>query len=146
MKKILFKIYCWFEWFDIGTYSSPPWSTFMLIGNTMLSVIILFCFLCVLIIKPSKEVFTGLLIEKFIVILWLLLVWIMPIATSVIMKIRIPYNKMIQSAEYIQIEKKMQNTWGKKSFFLRLLLYLTLLLSPYLLFLLLIVFQALFVC
>jgi len=146
MKKTLFKIYCWFEWFDIGTYSSPPWSTFMLIGNTILSVIILFCFLCVLIIKPSKEVFTGLLIEKIIVILWLLLVWIMPIATSVIMKKRIPYNKMIQSAEYIQIEKKMQNTWGKKSFFLRLLLYLTLLLSPYLLFLLLIIFQALFVC
>lgn len=146
MKKTLFKIYCWFEWFDIGTYSSPPWSTFMLIGNTILSVIILFCFLCVLIIKPSKEVFTGLLIEKIIVILWLLMVWIMPIATSVIMKKRIPYNKMIQSAEYIQIEKKMQNTWGKKSFFLRLLLYLTLLLSPYLLFLLLIIFQALFVC
>lgn len=146
MKKTLFKIYCWFEWFDIGTYSSPPWSTFMLIGNTILSVIILFCFLCVLIIKPSKEVFTGLLIEKIIVILWLLLVWIMPIATSVIMKKRIPYNKMIQSTEYIQIEKKMQNTWGKKSFFLRLLLYLTLLLSPYLLFLLLIIFQALFVC
>ena len=117
MKKTLFKIYCWFEWFDIGTYSSPPWSTFMLIGNTILSVIILFCFLCVLIIKPSKEVFTGLLIEKIIVILWLLMVWIMPIATSVIMKKRIPYNKMIQSAEYIQIEKKCRTLGARNHFF-----------------------------
>jgi len=145
MKKLLFKIYCWFDWFDIGTYSSPPWSTLMLIGNIMQSVILLFCFLCVLIIKPSKEEFFNLIIEKIVFISWLLFVCIMPIVTSVIMKIQMPYNEMIQSSEFRQNEKKMQDTWGKKPFFLRLMLYFILLVSPYLLGLLLIVFHALFV-
>ena len=145
MKKLLFKIYCWFDWFDIGTYSSPPWSTLMLIGNIMQSVILLFCFLCVLIIKPSKEEFFNLIIEKIVFISWLLFVCIMPIVTSVIMKIQIPYNEMIQSAEFRQNEKKIQDTFGEKPFFLRLLLYFIILVSPYLLGLLLIVFHALFV-
>lgn len=145
MKKLLFKIYCWFDWIDIGTYSSPPWSTLMLIGNIMQSVILLFCFLCVLIIKPSKEEFFNLIIEKIVFISWLLFVCIMPIVTSVIMKIQIPYNEMIQSAEFRQNEKKIQDTFGEKPFFLRLLLYFIILVSPYLLGLLLIVFHALFV-
>lgn len=145
MKKLLFKINCWFDWFDIGTYSSPPWSTLMLIGNIIQSVILLFCFLYVLIIKPSKEEFFSLIIEKIVFIAWLLFVWIMPIVTSVIMKTQMPYNEMIQSAEFRVNEQKMQDTWGKKPFFLRLLLYFMLLVSPYLLGLLLIVFHALFV-
>ena len=117
MKKLLFKIYCWFDWIDIGTYSSPPWSTLMLIGNIMQSVILLFCFLCVLIIKPSKEEFFNLIIEKIVFISWLLFVCIMPIVTSVIMKIQVPYNEMIQSAEFRQNEKKYKTLGGRNHFF-----------------------------
>ena len=72
----------------------------MLIGNIIQSVILLFCFLYVLIIKPSKEEFFSLIIEKIVFIAWLLFVWIMPIVTSVIMKTQMPYNEMIQSAEF----------------------------------------------
>ena len=145
MKKLLFKIYCWFDWFDIGTYSSPPWSTLMLMGNVMLSLIIMFCFLYVLIIELSKEVFFSLIIEKIVFISWLLFVWILPLVTSVVVIAKMPYKEMIQSVEFRVNEQKMQDTWGKKPFFLRLLLYFILLVSPYLLGLLLIVFHALFV-
>lgn len=117
----------------------------MLIGNFVLSIIILFCFLCVLIFKPNKEDFISLIIERAIFISWLLFVCIIPIVVSAIMKTQKPYREMIHSAEFVQNEKKMQNTWGKKSFFLRLLLYFFLLMSPYLLGLLLIAFHAYFV-
>ena len=145
MKKLLLKIYCGFKWFDIGNYSAPPWTTLMLIGNFLLSVIILLCFVCVFIYKPSKEVFTTLIVEKIIFISWLLLVWITPTIVSVIMQIKMPYSKRIQTTEFIQNESKMQNAWGEKSFFLQIMLYYTLLISPYFLGLLLVAFQALFV-
>lgn len=145
MKKLLLKIYCGFKWFDIGNYSAPPWTTLMLIGNFLLSVIILLCFVCVFIYKPSKEVFTTLIVEKIIFISWLLLVWITPTIVSVIMQIKMPYSKRIQTTEFIQNESNMQNAWGEKSFFLQIMLYYILLLSPCFLGLLLVAFQALFV-
>lgn len=114
MKKLLLKIYCGFKWFDIGNYPAPPWTTLMLIGNFLLSVIILLCFVCVFIYKPSKEVFTTLIVEKIIFISWLLLVWITPTIVSVIMQIKMPYSKRIQTTEFIQNESKMQNAWGEK--------------------------------
>lgn len=88
MKKFLLKVYCWYDYFCQHTLSH--WDVFLAIGHTLISFFIIILLCVCFVLKPSRVVFYDLYLGKVLFIAYLLLVWIFPILTSIIMAIEIP--------------------------------------------------------
>jgi len=134
MKKFLLKVYCWYDYFCQHTLSH--WDVFLAIGHTLISFFIIILLCVCFVLKPSRVVFYDLYLGKVLFIAYLLLVWIFPILTSIIMAIEIPYKKLIRTKDFRLMDNKIRNTWNKRRF-LWLLIRLMTFLLPYLLFIVL---------
>ena len=135
MKKVLLKVYCWYDYFCQKTLSH--WDVFGAIGHTLMSIFIIFLLCVCFVLEPSREVFYNFYLGRALFIAYLLLVWILPILTSIIMAIKLPYEKLIRTKDFRMIENKLRNTWNKRHFLWLLIRMMTFLL-PYLLFIALI--------
>ena len=139
MKKRLLKIYWWYSYF-CSNGPDTYWDAFFGMGFTLFSIVILFCYPCVYILEPSREVFYNLYLARVLLIAFIVLVVIFPILSSIVMRIHLPYDKFIRTEEFRIIEKQMLNIWNKRSFFWFLLIRLMTYILPGLLFIFLMAF------
>lgn len=131
MKKFLLKVYCWYDYFCQNTLSH--WDVFLAIGHTLISIFIIILLCVCFVLEPSREVFYNFYLGRVLFIAYLLFVWILPILTSIIMAITLPYEKLIRTKDFRMIENKLRNTWNKRHFLWLLIRFMTFLL-PCLLF------------
>ena len=137
MEKIFLKIYCWYNYFC--QYSHSHIDVFLAAGHTLLSIVILILYPSVYILEPSREVFYNLYFARVLLIAYLLFIWILPILSSIVVRIHLPYDKLIRMKAFTEIDDKLRATWNKRNFlwiFIRLMTYLL----PYFLFIFLIAF------
>ena len=137
MKNIFLKIYCWYNYFCQNTESHID--VFFAAGHTLLSIVILILYPCVYILEPSRGVFYNLYLARILLIASILLVGILPILSSIVMRIHLPHDKLIRMKEFTQIDNNLRATWNKRRFLWILIRLMTYLL-PYLLFIFLIAF------
>lgn len=130
MKIFLLKLYCWYNYFCQRTRSH--WDVFLAIGHTLISIFIIILLCVCFILEPCREVFYDFYLGRILFIAYLLLVWILPILTSIIMAVKIPYEKLIGTKDFRLIDNKIRNSWNKRHF-LWLLIRLMTFLLPYLL-------------
>lgn len=130
----LFKIYCWYDFFDDGTYSVPPFTTLMLIGNTLLSIIIMICILFTILAKPDRISFYGIIVCGILLISYLILVWVIPIVLGIVLQLTTPYKKLIFQKEFVNNEDNIRKIWKNRPVFFRHLVGLFLAICPYFLF------------
>ncbi len=133
-KSRLFKIYCWYDFFDDGNFSVPPYTTLMLIGNTLLSIIIIICMLSTILIKPNRISFYGIVVCKILLISYLILVWVMPFVLGIVLQLTTPYKKLIFQKEFVNNEDNIRKIWKNRPVFFRHLVGLFLAICPYFLF------------
>jgi len=145
LKNKIFRIYCWYEHFDTGNYSVPPYTTLILFGHTLAAVFLFFYWLFLAYSPPSRDVFYSFFIGKVLFSAYIVLVWVFPLITGVIMAASNYYDKMIHKKEYNNNVTKIRNRLKKTPTFIKICISMFLFVMPYFLTIILIVFFELFV-
>lgn len=143
-KNIFYSIYCWYEYFDKGNYSVPPYTTFILIGHSLVTLFLLICWLFISFNPPSREIFYSIVIGKVLLTAYFIVVWVFPLISSII-AISGCYKKMIQKNEYKHCETRIRDRLKKIPAIIEIGISMLLFGMPYFLTIILIVFFEVFV-
>ena len=68
--------------------------------------------------EPSREVFYNLYFARVLLIAYLLFIWILPILSSIVMRIHLPYDKLIQMSDFSEIDDENCEPLGIEKFFM----------------------------
>lgn len=112
-KKIIYSIYSWYEYFDKGNYSVPPYTTLILIGHSLVTLFLLVCWIVLSFNPPSREIFYSVVLGKVLLTAYIFVVWAFPLISSVIIAISGCYKKMIQNNEYKHYDTRIRNRLKK---------------------------------
>lgn len=139
-KNIFYSIYSWYEYFDKGNYSVPPYTTLILIGHSLVTLFLLICWFFLSFNSPSREIFYSVVLGKVLLTAYIIAVGVFPFISSVIIAISGCYKKMIQKSEYKHCETRIRDRLKKIPAIIEIGISMFLFVMPYFLLILLIAY------
>ncbi len=130
-KRVVFKIYCWYKFFDKGNFSVHPWSTLVLIGLSIVTAFILLLWSFLMFNIPSRDVYYSFYTGKLLMTVFIIVAFAIPLLTGLFLMVS-GYNKKIAQTElYKQCEEEVEERLYKKPVIIRIIVLLLLFLLPY---------------